>query len=175
MYQWFMLTLVGKDQIGIVAKITMALYKNGCHLGEASMLRLGGNFTIMLMVGYEGSSQKLEDCLKPVAKVLQLHLHIDAIEGQLHHHQDPNVRLSVYGADRVGIVAQVTTALAEGGLNILDLESDVAGNENKPFYVMHIEGIATWGISTLETALEELLSQQPDLNVKFEPIETMMM
>jgi glycine cleavage system transcriptional repressor len=170
-----MVTLVGKDQIGIVAKITTALYEGGANLGEASMLRLGGNFTIMLMVGYEGTAQTLDNLLKPVADSLQCHLHIDSIDGQLHQHQAPNVRVSVHGADRVGIVAQVTTALAEGGLNVLDLESDVGGDENNPFYLMHIEGVATSGIEALETALQQLLSQQHDLEVKLEPIETMVM
>jgi len=175
MSQWFMITLVGKDQVGIVAKITTTLYESNCNLGEASMLRLGGNFTIMLMVGYKGTAQSLHNLLKPVADSLQLHLHINGIKGQLHQHQAPNVRVRVYGADRVGIVAQVTTALAKGDLNILDLESDVGGDDAKPFYVMNIEGFATAGIEAVETALQELLSQQHDLEVILEPIETVVM
>jgi glycine cleavage system transcriptional repressor len=175
MHQWFMLTLVGKDQVGIVAKVTTVLYEGGCHLGEASMLRLGGNFTIMLMVSYQGTVQTLSDLLKPVQENLQLQIHIDSIVGQLHQHQEPNVRVSVHSADRAGIVAQVTTALAQAGLNILDLQSDVGGDEKKPFYVMHIEGVAMSGIDTLEVALQRLLLQQNDLDVKLEPIETVMM
>ena len=175
MHQWFMLTLVGKDQVGIVAKVTTVLYEGGCHLGEASMLRLGGNFTIMLMVSYQGTVQTLSNLLKPIQENLQLQIHIDNIVGQLHQHQEPNVRISVHGADRAGIVAQVTTALAQAGLNILDLQSDVGGDEKKPFYVMHIEGVAMSGIDTLEVALQRLLLQQNDLEVKLEPIETVMM
>jgi glycine cleavage system transcriptional repressor len=173
--KWFMVTLVGRDQIGIVAQVTRALYEAGCNLGEASMLRLGGNFTIMLMVNYDSPFQNLDKVLKPIANNLQLHLHIDAIDGQLHQHQVPNVRVSVHSADRAGIVAKVTTVLAEAGLNILELESDVGGNEIKPFYIMQIEGIATLGIPALEIALQTLLSQQSDLEVKLEPIETMVM
>ncbi|MCG7961385.1 MAG: amino acid-binding protein, partial [Candidatus Thiodiazotropha taylori] len=41
--KWQMLTLVGEDQPGIVAQVTDALFRGGCTLGEASMLRLGGN------------------------------------------------------------------------------------------------------------------------------------
>ena len=70
--QWFMLTVVGKDQPGIVAKITRALFNAGCNFGEASMSRLGGNFTIMLMVQYQGSLQQLEDSVKPAAQELGL-------------------------------------------------------------------------------------------------------
>ena len=50
MSHWYMVTLVGKDRPGIVAHVTNALYEEGCNLGETSMLRLGGNFSIMMMV-----------------------------------------------------------------------------------------------------------------------------
>ncbi|MBE9561839.1 MAG: ACT domain-containing protein [Proteobacteria bacterium] len=173
MSQWFMVTLVGKDQIGIVAKITTVLYQYNCNLGEASMLRLGGNFTVMLMVSYNGNVQDLNKCLQPIADNLQLQLHIDIIDGQLHHHKNSNLRIRVHGADRIGIVAQITTALAQAGFNILDLESDVGGADNKPFYIMNIEGIATAGIESVETILQDLLSNE--LEVKLEPIEIVMM
>lgn len=176
MSSWFMLTLVGKDQKGIVAQVTTALYEGKCNLGEASMLRLGGNFTIMLMVSCDLTVEALEQLLQPVITKLQLHLHITPIEGQLHHHIEPEVRISVHGADRAGIVAQVTTALAQAGFNILDLESDVGGSSEEPFYIMHIEGVATLGIKALEDALQHLLtSQEHDLKVQLEPIETLVM
>lgn len=140
------------------------------------MLRLGGNFTIMLMVNYAGSDAGLRTLLENVVAELSLHLHIDAIEGHLHQHRDPEVRVTVHGADRAGIVAQVTSVLSEAGLNILDLESDVGGNVENPFYIMHIEGIATHGIGALSQALQQLLStEHPDLKVQLEPIETLVM
>jgi len=35
---WHMLTVVGADRPGIVAKLTEALFRGGCNLGEASMV-----------------------------------------------------------------------------------------------------------------------------------------
>lgn len=91
------------------------------------MVRLGENFSVMLMV--EGADvAALERLVRPVTGALGLHLHIDPIEGRLHQHQEPNVQVTVYGADRPGIVAQVTGALAAAGCNILDLNSDVGGS-----------------------------------------------
>ncbi|MDY6992520.1 MAG: ACT domain-containing protein, partial [Pseudomonadota bacterium] len=84
-----------------------------------------------------------------------------------------DVRISVHGADRAGIVAEVTTALSAAGLNILNLESDVGGEIAKPFYVMSIEGVATLGTEVLDKTLQHLLATQPDLGVKMEPIDTM--
>lgn len=169
--KWTMLTLVGRDQAGIVAQITTALYEAGCHLGEASMMRLGGNFTIMLMVRSALSAEQLSDKVKPVAQSLQLRCHIDEIEGQLHDHRIPDVRISVYGADRTGIVSQITSVLAAAGLDIFDLESDVAGTGDKPIYIMTIEGHAGKGIDALQQALDKHIAD--DIKVRLEPIDTM--
>jgi glycine cleavage system transcriptional repressor len=106
-----------------------------------------------------------------VADSLGLHYHVDRIEGHLHQHLEPDVRISVYGADRAGIVARVTGALAQAGLHILDLESDVAGTDAKPIYVMHIEGHAGEGIDALRSALEVVAEEGVD--VQLSPVQTM--
>ena len=152
--KWYMVTLIGKDRPGIVAHVTAALFEGGANLGETSMMRLGGNFSIMMMVEFVGRKKELHDVLSTVTDSMGLHLHIDRIDARLHEHQIPDVRISVYGADRAGIVAKVTTVLAEAGLNILDLESDVAGDKDKPIYIMHIEGQALEGVASLESALQ---------------------
>jgi glycine cleavage system transcriptional repressor len=168
---WYMLTLVGTDRPGIVAHITHALYEGGCNLGEASMMRLGTSFTIMMMVQHEGTMKSLQQLLEGEADSLGLHMHIDKIEGGLHHHHEPDVRITVYGADRAGIVAHVTTALAEAGLDILDLASDVGGSETDPIYIMHIEGRAQQGVEALQSALD--IVKQEGVEAQLTPIVTM--
>lgn len=154
MKEWYMLTVVGQDRPGIVARLTQALYDGGCNLGEASMMRLGGNFTIMLMVQLDGSAEALRELIMPGVREMQLREHVDRIEGALHQHLLPDVRITVFGADRAGIVAKVTQALANAGLNILNLESDVAGTPEQPIYIMHVEGQAQRGPEPLRAAVE---------------------
>ncbi|MET0104763.1 MAG: ACT domain-containing protein [Sedimenticola sp.] len=166
MSDWKMLTLVGEDQAGIVAKVTDALFRHGWNLGEASMIRLGGNFTIMMMVSGAG---ELENILSPVTDELDLRLHVDQIAGGLHQHMVPNIQVRVIGADRAGIVAQVTGALAEAGFNILELESDVAGTADDPVYIMNIQGFAEATLESLESALAGL----GDIDVSVSAIETL--
>lgn len=168
---WYMLTLVGRDRPGIVARVTHALYEGGCNLGEASMMRLGGNFTMMMMVQYEGNARALVELVEPVSESLGLKLHVDRIGGELHHHMEPDVRITVSGADRAGIVAQVTGALAEAGLNILNLESDVAGSVDAPLYIMHIEGQATEGIAALRSALD--IVTRNGIDASLAPMDTL--
>lgn len=170
---WYMLTVVGQDRPGIVARVTAALFEGGCNLGEASMMRLGGNFTIMLMVEHDGTDKSLREKVEPVISSMDLHLHIDKIEGHLHQHLVPDVRISVFGADRAGIVAKVTNALSAAGLHILNLESDVGGTPRQPIYIMHIEGQARDGMDALRSALA-VVQQADGIEVKLHPIETMM-
>ncbi|MCP4700137.1 MAG: amino acid-binding protein [Gammaproteobacteria bacterium] len=173
MNNWFMLTLVGKDRPGIVAKISTVLYEGGANLGAASMQRLGDCFTIMLMVNMGGTVEELEAIVKPAAESLRLCVHTDSIEEKLHEHQEPDVCVSVYGADRAGIVAQVTSVLAEAGLNILELESDLGGSEEKPFYITHIEGVATNGMEALTAALKHLKETHGrDIETRLTSIDT---
>jgi glycine cleavage system transcriptional repressor len=160
-----MLTLIGEDKPGIVAAITKALFDLGFNLGETSMLRLGGNFTIMMMVSGSHEEAYLHDQLRPVIEAQGMRLHIDPIQAHLHEHLLPNIQVTVSGADRAGIVAQVTGALAEVGFNILDLESDVAGTAAKPVYIMQIAGVADVAVESVERALEPLRRNGVDVNV----------
>lgn len=171
MNEWKMLTLVGQDKPGIVAKITTALYEAGAQLGEASMMRLGGNFTIMLMVKSDLSGDELEQVIKPVAEALNLTSSCQIIQAALHQHEIPEYNITVYGADRPGIVAKATTHLLGAGFNILDLESDVGGEATDPIYIMHIEGTASGGLTALQKAIEQI--KQDGVNVDMISIDTL--
>lgn len=180
MTDWYMLTLVGRDQPGIVAEISSGLFEAGFQLGETSMMRLGGNFTMMLMVcpagtkndsGVPCNEQDILRELQPRIEKLELKLHIDPIEGRLHEHMIPNLRVSVYGADKPGMVAKVTRILQQHEFNILDLESDVGGTDDKPIYVMHIEGFAPIEADELEQAL--LAQSDNEVDVKVYSVDTL--
>ncbi len=171
MQNWYMMTLVGSDRPGIVARVSQKLFEGGCNLGETSMIRLGGAFTIMMMVSSERGEQGLHELLQPVAADLGLHLHVVAFDGGLHRHQTPDVRVTVFGADRAGIVAQVTGLLAKSGFNITDLESDVGGSEERPIYILHIEGISAQSVEALQATLAEVT--QAGIDVHVDTIDTL--
>lgn len=166
---WSVLTLVGADRPGIVAAVSQTLFAAGCELGEASMMRLGGNFAIMLRVGHAPRAS-LREILAPVVSTMNLHLHIDDDVVAQTHHVEPDVLITVYGADRAGIVAQVTSALAQAGLNIIDLETAVGGTKDKPIYIMSIEGHASAGMEQLEQAIKRLAA---DIKVSLTAIDTL--
>ncbi len=171
MSNWTMLTLIGEDHPGIVAAVTKVLYDNGVTLGEASMLRLGQNFTIMMMVSGAADESSLRSFLEDVVTANKLCLHIDPLSGGLHQHLTPNLVVHVHGADQPGIVSRVTGVLAESGFNILDLDSDVAGTEQNPLFIMRIAGVATVSTETLDQQLDSL--REAGIDVKVSPVETL--
>jgi len=172
MSHWYMLTLVGADKPGIVANITQTLFEADCNLGEASMNRLGGNFTVMVMINTELSENAVKEKLALPCKEQELHFHIDKIEGKLHNHPVPDISIAVSGADHAGIVAQVTNALYKAGLDILDLNSDVAGSKEKPIYIFQIDGQARHGIKPLQAAI--IPFKEKGIDITLREIETML-
>lgn len=172
MSDWFMLTVIGQDQKGIVADVTETLFELKCDLGETSMIRLGGNFTMMCMVHFSGEQAALEAALMARSKELGLKIHIDSIDAHLHDHQIPNIRVTMHGADRPGMVASVTKQLKQLDFNILELESDVGGTEQKPIFIMHLEGYTAADVKSVEDILAELINSGLDIRVS--EIDTML-
>ena len=75
------------------------------------------------------------------------------------------------GADRAGIVSAVTSALARSGFNILELESDVAGDADHPVYIMNIQGCSEATVEALRESVTGLKGQ--GIAVDISPIETL--
>lgn len=165
-----MLSLIGKDKPGIVAQVTRILFENGANLGEATMQRLGGYFTIMLMYSNVNSHDVLKSKIQAVADELELTMHIDPFDGELHKHLESDVCVTLYGADRTGIVATATEKLACAGLHILSLDTDVGGSVDDPIFVMEIEGCATQGIDVLRESVADI----PDVEINITAIDTLL-
>jgi glycine cleavage system transcriptional repressor len=157
MKNWFMLSLVGVDQPRIVAKLSAGLCKSGCNLGDSTMGRLGNYFTIMLMVEYEGNKDSLGKIITSVCEPLNLDSHLVQIEDGSPQHFEPDVRISLFAEDRLGVVEDVTVPLADAGLNILHLESNLGENSEAGTYYIHLEGtLSGGGLPPIYQVLEKL-------------------
>ncbi|MCE5393670.1 MAG: amino acid-binding protein [Acidithiobacillus sp.] len=169
-----LLTVIGEDRPGIVAAVTQALYAADCAIGDASMMRLGGYFTIMQVIEYQRDFGAVETALDPAVKRLNLRVHLDPIPSLPRQEDVANVRVTVYGADHPGIVASVTDALARIGFNIIDLESERSGNPERPIYVMVIQGSAPGGTKAVADVLEPLKISQ-GIEITVHPVDTVLL
>ncbi len=131
-------TAIGTDRPGIVAAVTSVLHQRGGNLEDSAMTILGGQFAIVLLVDTDDDPEELRRALQDATGELGLTVSVCRTEGADRGAEATHL-LSVYGADKPGIVAGVTRALAEVGANVIDLETQVIGDSEQPVYAMVIE------------------------------------
>ena len=166
---FYLLTAFGKDRPGIVAGVTRVLYELGANIEDASMTRLGGEFTMMLITALPASvsAAKLEKGLQTLQKKLGIQTSAKAIPSAIGIHvkaESPKYLISVYGTDHPGIVYRVAEALAKRKVSITDLQTKVTGTP-KPIYVMllEIQVPSSTDMDDLRTELDQL---RQDLKVE---------
>ena len=131
-------TAIGADRPGIVAAVARVLHERGGNLEDSAMTILGGHFAMVLLVATDDEPDVLASALRHETGDLGLTITVsraDAARSAI----DPTHLLSVYGADKPGIVAGITAALAGLGVNITDLETQVVGQGEDAVYAMVIE------------------------------------
>ena len=138
------MTAVGRDQPGIVAALTGAVYHAGGNLDDATMTRLHGVFSTMVSAQFpkDRTLAELRDKLDIVGSQYGLTISAEEIEARQEPEAQPDHLVTVYGADKPGIVFGITTRLASVGVNITDMDTRVAGGSSEPVYVMILEVVA---------------------------------
>ncbi len=149
----YAVSVVGADRPGIVAGVTGALYRLGCNIADSSCAMLAGEFAMIMIVSHRKPFNKalLMEELKPACENLNLTLSVRHLTYREEKRQDDAgeiCQITVYGADQPGIVYKVTENLAVRQINIMDLQTRLAGTEDNPVYVMQLEVVLPDGISS---------------------------
>lgn len=159
----FAITVVGADQPGIVAGVTGALYRLGCNIADSSCAMLASEFAMILIISRQDllTEAQLQQELVPVCNQMGLTLSIRQLSSKERDKREPEgelCQITVYGADQPGIVYHVTRKLADQQINILDLQTKLAGTEQNPVYIMLLEAALPENISvsTVEAMLAGL-------------------
>jgi len=159
-------TALGPDRPGIVARVSRVLLDHGCNIADSHMGLLSGRFTMMLVVTVPEDlpEQRFLDALTAAGRDVGLdaiHAHrvADAMPGAPATHA-----VTVYGADHPGIVAAVAEALAARGASITDLQTRLA----EDLYVMTLE------VSGADLAQDDLraTAAAQDVEISIRPLDT---
>jgi glycine cleavage system transcriptional repressor len=146
----YLLTAAGPDRPGLVADVAKILYGLGCNLEDSSMTRLRGEFAmIVIFSAPDGAKPRaLAAKLKALEKS-GLFTRLKPLTPRERRAPEsagwPRL-VTVYGADRPGIVYRAAQALARKGFNVTDLstyrtEGPTAG------YILYLEGEAPAAVS----------------------------
>ncbi len=146
----FSIAAIGADRPGIVAAVTAVLVQRQCNIEDTAMAILGGHFSMMLVVSgpTDLDATTLETALSPVASEMHLVTMVRAIDLMTAAPEPGELwTVSVHGADHPGIVHGIANALAEMGVNVVDLATRVVPGDGGPAYVMVIDVTLPDGLS----------------------------
>ena len=172
----FALTIVGRDRPGIVSQVTGILFNLGCNIADSSCSILGGQFAMILILGHPTytSRESFGDAFNPLEEAdLSVALRVLKPGGEIRPEIEGELcMISVYGADKPGIVYRVARELGDHKVNITDLNTKLVGTEQHPVYVMVIEaslpeGVAEEDVNRWLAPIREEL--QVDLTVRTIP------
>ncbi len=77
------ITVVGRDTVGIIAKVCTYLANNRINILDISQTILGGYFTMMMVVDLDGANmpfEQIDAALQPVRDKLQMAIHMQRMD-----------------------------------------------------------------------------------------------
>jgi glycine cleavage system regulatory protein len=122
----FIITFIGDDRPGLVEALSAVVEGNGGNWHESRLSQLGGKFAGLVLVSLpRDNAEALEEGLRS--------LHDSGLSVRVTPTEEivappPGgrvIRLSLLGPDRPGIVREVSHALAERGVNVVEMDSAV--------------------------------------------------
>ena len=151
-------TVVGRDRVGAVADVSAALAELSLNLTDSTMTLLRGHFAMTLICAGDATPAHVETALAPLCADGRLVATVRPVEPEAAAVESGEpYTVIVHGADRLGIVAAVTGALAALGGNITDLSTRLVGD----LYVLGAEVDLPAGAdpSALERELDAVATQ----------------
>lgn len=123
------MTIISPDRTGLVESIARAVAGHGGNWLESRMCRLGGEFAGILRIEIPG--EKKDALLKALqileANGVQIVLRTDRPQASVAATASgKQTKLEIIGADRPGIVREITSALARAGVNVEEFSSEIS-------------------------------------------------
>lgn len=120
------MTVIGEDHPGIVNTLSEILARHGGNWTQSSMSTLAGQFAGILLATLPESA--VQDCLEELGELKEQGLDViaHAAASPVADEEAELWRLDLVGHDRTGIVQEISAVLAQHGVNVEELETEVA-------------------------------------------------
>jgi glycine cleavage system regulatory protein len=156
------LTLIGDDRAGLVNAVAEQITDHGGNWERSQMAELAGMFAgIALVTVPDGRADELIAALEPLHGMLDITAQIAPRDDA--HTTTKVITLELVGADRPGIVSDVTRVLTEHGVNIEALST---GTRDAPMAggllfeaTVELETTPDLDLDRLQHSLEQLADE----------------
>jgi glycine cleavage system transcriptional repressor len=120
------LSMTGKDRVGLVNEVTERLLELGGNVETSRMARLGGEFAMLMLVSLPEA--RLEALEAAAARLTGEGYQVTTTRTELAaaplHPDWAMFRIEVHGADHEGIIHEIAHTLSERGINIETMDTD---------------------------------------------------
>ena len=167
------LTVIAPDQPGLVERIAQCIAAHGGNWLESRMSRMAGQFAGILRVAVpaEGYDELVESLQALSTQGIRVLVAESGIEPSCTWKP---ILLDLVGNDRPGIVRDITRLLAEQGVNLESLTTEVAPAPMSSETLFHAEAVLavplTLSLDVLRDKLENLADDlMVELNLRSDP------
>jgi glycine cleavage system regulatory protein len=120
----FTLTCIGDDRPGLVSALSSTIKAHDASWERSQMARLAGKFAGILLVDVD--EQRAEALVADLMALKDIGLQVTLEQTDKPvEHESQLLNLELLGADHPGIVAEISAALADRGIGIEELTTDV--------------------------------------------------
>jgi len=168
----YILTFIGDDRPGLVEALSRVIEDNGGNWLESRLSQLGGKFAGLVLVTLPGENgPSLEADLKALS-ASGLSVRVTPAIGMAATSTGRAITLRVIGPDRLGIVREISRALAQREVNVVEMDSEVnsAPMSAELIFTARIDAEIPQHIDLhdLEDSLEEIANLMT-LEIELEP------
>ena len=118
------LTAVGRDQIGLVEKISEFIVERGCNIEDSKMAVFCGEFAlIVLITGLSENLTKITRTYNELGTMTGLTIWVKRLSSKLPSSQTLPYRLTASCMDHPGVVHRLSALLSEMSINIESMET----------------------------------------------------
>ncbi len=157
------LTVLAPDRTGLVELLAQRIAAAGGNWEESRMARLAGQFAGILLVTCDAArSDELAAAMRSLESAgLQVTARVTQTDPA--PVPGPTIQLALTGSDRAGIIRDVSRVLAERGVNVEELESEVssAPMSGEPLFTARarLRVPPTLALADLRASLEKLAGE----------------
>jgi glycine cleavage system regulatory protein len=121
----YIITFIGDDRPGLVEQLSSVIERNGGSWHESRLSQLGGKFAGLILVSLpEDGGPSLEADLSALS-ASGLSVRVTATGQSAAPAPGRDITLTVLGPDRLGIVREISHALAKREINVLAMDSQI--------------------------------------------------
>ncbi len=156
MSQFLIVTVIGDDKPGLVEQLSAAISAQGGNWLEGSMSRLAGKFAGIVKVGV--TADKVASLREALGALPSLKVTAE-LSDECTNRSARRLTLSLVGLDRIGIVREVSQALARHAVNVEKLATHTSSAAMSAEMLFHAAAELTVAEGFDTTALQRDLER----------------